>query len=183
MTRTGMERTSLTFSGWLIDNAARLKERLSLQGILDEDAFQDAYIAIVTSVEQESTSDYEKTFLKAYRQLYKRNMGESFTTSHPDELFFNMLSSDEAEPMEETEDAADTAPLANRLISHIRKSFPPKDVMAFEMKMKGLSLRDISDALGIGTTAARNAIERITEMTRERFATGKFKKTKDNETK
>lgn len=160
-----------TVNAWISDNAAKLKQRLNIYNTLDEDAFQDAYLTLVQEyTTPESGNILETAFLKAYRRLSNRNIGEAFTLSHPDELFFTLLPPDETDPMEKPEETKDRAPLAKRVQRHIRASFPRKDVMAFEMKIKGFSCRDITDAIGIGTTAINNATERIITQTRLQFA-------------
>lgn len=159
-----------TVNAWISDNAAKLKQRLNIYNNFDEDAFQDAYLTLLQEYTTlESGNTLEIAFLKAYRRLSNRNIGEVFTLSHPDELFFTLLTSDETDPMEKPEETEDRAPLAKRVQRHIRASFPRKDVMAFEMKIKGFSCRDITDAIGIGTTAINNATERIITQTRLKF--------------
>lgn len=168
-TSRAMRETSVNV--WISDNAAKLKQRLNLYNNLDEDAFQDAYLTLVKEYPNpEPCTLLEATFLKAYRRFSKLNIGESFTLSHPDELFFTLLPSDKAEPMEKQEDTTDPAPLAKRVQRHIRASFPRKDVMAFEMKIKGFSCRDIADAIGLGTAAINKATERIITQTRLQFS-------------
>ena len=160
-----------TVNAWISDNAAKLKQRLNIYNNLDEDAFQDAYLTLVQEYRTPETgSTLEDAFLKAYRRISNKSLGESFTTSHPDELFFTLLPSEETEPMEQAADPKDRAPLVKRIERHIRSAFPRRDVMAFEMRMKGYSCRDITDTLGLGTTAINNATERIITQTRLQFA-------------
>ena len=164
-----------TVNVWISDNAVRLKMRLNINNNLDEDAFQDAYLTIVQECPTPTSGKtLEAAFLKAYRRLFNRHIGESFIVSHPDELFFTLLPSDESEPMEDPEDTKDYGPLVKRVQRHIRASFPRKDVMAFEMKIKGFSCRDITDALGIGTLAINSASKRIITQTRQRFSKKAF---------
>lgn len=161
----------MTANTWIRINAAKLRQRLNIYGNLDEDAFQDAYLTLVKECPNPATyRTLETAFLKAYRRLFSRAISEAFTLSHPDELFFTLLPSDDTEPMEKPDETKDRTPIAKRVQRHIRASFPRKDVMAFEMKIKGFSCRDISDTLGIGTAAINNATERIIKQTRLQFA-------------
>lgn len=160
-----------TVNAWISDNAAKLRHRLTIYCSLDEDAFQEAYLTLAMAFRApESARILEAAFLKAYRQLANRNIGESFTMSHPDELFFTLLPSDDTEPMEEPEETKDIASLARRVRRHIRASFPRIEVMVFEMRIKGFSCRDITDTMGIGTAAINNITEQIIIKARSRFA-------------
>ena len=166
-----MRTTPTSVNAWISDNAARLRQRLNLYNTLDEDAFQDAYLTLVQEYRKPETgSTLENAFLRAYRRISNENLAGAFTTIHPDELFFTLLPSDETEPMEQADEPKDHAPLVKRIERHIRSAFPRRDVMAFEMRMKGYSCRDITDAIGIGTTAINNATERIITQTRLQFA-------------
>lgn len=166
-----MARTTATFNSWISDNAARLREKLSLYNTFDEDAFQDAYLTLATTGEnQSSNKEYEKAFIAAYRKLSGKHISELYSTSHPDDLFFSLIPSEDKEPMEQPEATKDTRWLISRIRKHIRDTFPKTDVQAFEMKMTGYSCRDITDTLGIGTTAINNATNRIITRTLLQFA-------------
>lgn len=170
-----MARKATTFNAWICANAAKLKERLSLYSKIDEDAFQDAYLTLATTFNQKNdTADYENAFLKAYRKFSGKNISETYTTCHPDELFFTLIPAEETVPDEKEEDADKAQRFFHRIRKHIRDTFPTTDVMAFEMKITGYSCRDISDTLGIGTTAINNATERIIAQTRLQFAAVAF---------
>lgn len=161
-----------TVNTWIRDNAAKLKQRLNSYNNLDEDAFQDAYLTLVQEYPTpESGSTFENAFIRAYRRLSNKAHSETYKQSHPDDVFFSLLTSDdETEPMEDTDEPKDHTPLAKRVQKHIRAAFPRRDVMIFEMRMQGFSCRDITDTLGVGTTAINNATERIITLTRLQFA-------------
>lgn len=162
-----MIRTSA--NAWIIDNAARLRQRLGIH--LDEDAFQDAYLMLAQEhPSPEAVSILEDAFLNAYRRLRNRNIGEGCAHLRYSALVCWLMPSEEGQPMEKHEEAKDSAPLAKRVQRYIRASFPRKEVMAFEMRVKGFSCRDIADAIGIGTKAINSATERIIAHTRSRFA-------------
>lgn len=160
-----------TVNTWISDNAAMLRQRLSVYNDLNEDAFQDAYLTLVKEYPAPgSVNILEAAFLKAYRRHSNKSIGEAYTLSHPDELFFTLLPSDETEPMADLETTKDNTSLASRVQHYIRVTFSRKDVMAFELKINGYACRDITDILGIGTTAIKNVTERIISQTRLRFA-------------
>lgn len=165
-----MIQTAITLNEWICTNAAKLKERLSLYSSLDEDAFQDAYLTLVTDCEAEEDSmAFEKAFVAAYRKLSGKRISEAYATVHPDDLFFTLLPTQKDEP-EEKRDERPSQRLASKIRKHIRATFSTNDVAAFEMKIAGYPCRDITDALGMGTTAVNNATQRIITQTRLQFA-------------
>lgn len=170
-----MQTIAQSFNEWISNNAVMLKHRLSLYTALDEDAFQDAYLTLATTEEaQQNEAGYEVAFMKAYRIFSGKNLSETYATCHPDDLFFSLLPSDEAEPMEEKPDEPPTDRIAVKMQRFIRATFPRRDVRILELRLLGFSCRDISDTLGIGTTAINNAMERITTQTRLQFAAVAF---------
>lgn len=170
-----MTRTAATFNTWISDNAARLREKLSLYNTFDEDAFQDAYLTLATTYDKQTDGkEFERAFISAYRKLSGKHISEQYATCNPDELFFSLIPSEETEPMEQQDEAKDTRGLIGRIRKHIRDTFPKTDVLAFEMKMTGYSCRDITDTIGIGTTAINNATNRIIASTRLQFAAVAF---------
>ena len=160
-----------TINKWISENADSIKQRIGIYCPVDDDAFQDAYLSLVTEYpEPETSATLENAFMKIYRRLSNAHRREVFETSHPDELFFTFLPSEETAPMEQPEEPQDRTHIVRKVQKHIRAAFPQRDVIAFEMRMKGFSLRDITDTLGIGSTAINNATDRIIKHTRLQFA-------------
>ena len=157
-----------TINAWISDNADRLKRRLSIIARIDEDAFQDAYLSLVKEYPKpESSATLENAFIKIYRRIEKSHFRETYETLYADEAFLSLIPSDEPDPQDRPRDRKT---IADRIRKHIRSSYPQRDVTAFEMRMKGFSYRDISDTIGIGTTAIYNHTERIIAQTRLHFA-------------
>lgn len=164
-----MTRTT-AFNVWICENASALKQKLSLYTTFDEDAFQDAYLTLATAAEtEEDHAEYEVAFMKAYRKFSGKNLSETYATAHPDELFFTLIPTEDTDPEDKPEDRTPSRWLISRIRKHIRDTFPKTDVMTFEMKMAGYSCRDISDTIGIGTTAINNATNGIITQTRLQF--------------
>lgn len=162
--------TTTILNIWIIRNAAKLRARLSLSPGFDEDAFQDAYLTLIQECRQQDTcSDIERTFLAAYRKHTGKHISETYTISHPDDIFFTLLPSADEEPEEEPAD--DNKPgLVASIRRHIRTTFTKQEATAFEMRMSGYTYRDIADVTGMGTTALINASGRIIASTRLQFA-------------
>lgn len=161
---------------WIELHYVAIRNILMSKGHIDEDAFQDAYLTLATASDPKNdATDYENAFLKAYRRFSGKNISETYTTCHPDELFFTLIpAAEEGDPEEKQEDADKVQRFISRIRKHISDTFPKTEVMALEMKMTGYSCRDISDTLGIGTTAINNATERIITHTRLQFAAVAF---------
>ena len=165
-----MTRATANFNFWIINNASRLRARLSTSPSFDEDAFQDAYLTLATECSQQETlCDIERAFLAAYRKHTGKHLSETYDTSHPDDLFFTLLPSADEDDEEEATDE-DKPGLAASIRRYIRKSFSKQETTAFEMRMKGFSYRDIADVTGLGATAFNNVSDRIIAATRLQFA-------------
>lgn len=165
-----MTRTT-AFNVWICENAAKLRERLNLFNNIDEDAFQDAYLSLAATCDTpDSCAAFEKAFLTAYRKFSGKNHSETFSTWHPDELFFSLLPSEDAEPMEDAPEEPSTEKIVAKIQRHIRATFPRGDVRILELRLLGFSCRDITDTFGIGTTAINNTTNRIITQTRREFA-------------
>ncbi len=163
--------TAIPFNEWIGRNAMKLRQRLSLYSAIDDDAFQDAYLTLATDTEPEYNHDgYEAAFTKAYRKYSKKNLSETFSTWHPDELFFSLLPSEDAEPMEDEPEEPTTEKIVAKIQRHIRATFPRRDVRILELRLLGFSCRDITDAFGIGTTTINNTTNRIITQARREFA-------------
>lgn len=166
-----MHTASPSLNEWICRNAATLKNKLCLYKTLDEDAFQDAYLALASAPEtEEDHAGYEVAFMKAYRKFSGKHLSETFAAWHPDELFFSLLPSGDGEPMEDTPEEPRTDRIAAKIRQHIRATFPRRDVRIFELRLIGFSNRDVADAFGIGPAAIKNMTERIITQTRREFA-------------
>lgn len=162
---------TISFNEWICRNAAALKHKLSLYTALDEDAFQDAYLTLASVPEREEDhAGYEVAFMKVYRKFSGKHLSETFSTWHPDELFFSLLPSDDAEPMEDVPEEPTIEKIVAKIQRHIRATFPRRDVRILELRLLGFSCRDITDTFGIGTTAINNTTNRIITQTRREFA-------------
>lgn len=166
-----MRTRPTSVNAWISNNASKLRQRLNLYNTLDEDAFQDAYLTLVQEYKRPETgSTLENAFLKAYRRISNKSLGEAFTTSHPDELFFSLLASDSAEPMNIPEEEPDRAALTHAILKYIRAAFTPTQASMWDMRQLGCSLRDTANALDITEREVKRTINLITARLRIQFA-------------
>lgn len=163
-----MNQKTATFNAWITDNISRMMERLSLYTSLDEDAFQDAYLNLATTIKnREPEALIERRFVAAYKRISGKHISETYATVNPNELFFNLLPAEEA-----PEDAKEPKPikwLAVVIKRHIRATFPKKEVMAWEMRLDGVSYRDITDSIGMSRDKTAASGRKIAAETRKAF--------------
>lgn len=74
------------FNGWFNRSYARLKERLSIYGKIDEDAFHDAYLAVRKQIMFSSVGieDPESYFFGCYRRILQSGQGMKAVTTAPE---------------------------------------------------------------------------------------------------
>lgn len=172
-----MALTATDFNAWMVTNVSKLIAILNSDGNIDNDAFQDAYIILATSLSphnQNASDDYETIFKEIYAKNLRKNISESFSTLHPDTQFFTQITAEETDPKTADEEADRTQKLIIRMRKYMLDTFPKTEVMAFKMKTIGYSYRDISDALGIGRSTIDNAIKKIIAQTGKQFGKSTF---------
>lgn len=163
-----MTKATANLNTWIAQNATKLKNALSSPSF-DEDAFQDAYLTLATECrEQETSNALERAFMAAYRKHTGRHLSETYSISHPDEMFFTFLTDTTDEDDQQDTDIPGT--LVNNIRRYIRNTFPEREASAFEMRMNGYTYRDITDVTGLGATAFNNSSGRIIAATRIAFA-------------
>lgn len=167
MPKRNTSKEKPAFDKWFLENYSRLKEMVSLKSILDEDAFHEAYLVIVTDKSMSASSkDFRKIFLTAYKAITKRSLSENYRVCFPDELFFAMLPTPEIED----EPKIDTTALASEIRSYIHNTFTAVQKSIFTMRVQGYSIRETADTFGINNDQVKDEVRNITCRTRERFA-------------
>ena len=75
------------FNGWFNRSYARLKERLSIYGKIDEDAFHDAYLAVRKQIMFSSVGieDPESYFFGCYRRILQSGARDESRYDSPGE--------------------------------------------------------------------------------------------------
>lgn len=157
-----------TLNNWISINAIKMMERLSLYSMLDEDAFQDAYLSLSTAINgAEQGAIIERRFVAEYNRISGKHINEAYTTVHPEELFFNLLPNEDAPES----DALKFVPkkLIEAIKRYIRQTFPSLEVVAWEMNLNKASLRDISDITGLTRCEIIKSRKEIASKTRNKF--------------
>ena len=165
-----MSVTELTarFDAWITKEYKRLRERLSVTGAFDEDAFHDAYISVRSALTDEN---FSTAFCQAYKKISKRHVSEAFAVYNPDSLFFNQLSDRAPEPMAEPEIQQDRGSLVSEIRQHVKRNYSPMYVLIWESRtLREMSYSDISAMSGMGYKRVKASIENINSDVRECFA-------------
>lgn len=165
-----MEKSKLKlFNEWIKENYPKILRRLQARREIDMDALHDAYLHVATG--RSVIISFPEVLLKEYNRFRLRNYNECFTTSHPDELFFELLAGDMAEPMTDPhEEESSRNSLAISVSKYIGAAFTSQENAIWSMRMKGFSIRAIADAQGIPERRVKEGIQNITTRTQKQFS-------------
>lgn len=162
----------IRFDAWITQEYKRLRERLSVTGAFDEDAFHDAYISVRAALSDDSITDnFSTAFCQAYKKISKRHVSEAFAVYTPENLFFNQLSDRAPEPLTEHDIQQDRDKLVNNIRQHVKSNFSPMYVLIWESRtLRDMSYIDISAISGMGYRRVKSSIENINSDVRQCFA-------------
>ena len=142
------------FNGWFNRSYARLKERLSIYGKIDEDAFHDAYLAVRKQIMFSSVGieDPESYFFGCYRRILQSGARDESRYDSPGDEYFARLG--ETDCAEETEEREEMLTGCDRLVRDIqkflRRHFSYEDYRIFMLRFyeTGSSFRTIARHMG-----------------------------------
>jgi DNA-directed RNA polymerase specialized sigma24 family protein len=156
----------VAFDDWFSRNYQALKNSMKAQSEFNEDAFHDAYLYVISSKAiQPQSEEFRREFIIAYNALSKKHFSDSFVLCHPDEIFFALLpdsSNDEIPAADYTQ--------AKTISSFIHATFSDLQETIFQMRVKGVSIRNTADALGLNTTQVKDIYQSVQSKTQARFA-------------
>lgn len=161
------------FDLWFSREYHRLKERLALTGILDEDAFHDAYLSLRQSfkgvgLEQPS---FPNIFSQAYSRIRGHQISEDFVISHPNEVFFMLLPSESSEPQENPRKRRDRRLLVADIRMFVRKSFPTTVSIAWENRyVSQMPIKAIQEITGQSRREVMTCLKTANEEVCQRFS-------------
>ena len=146
------------FNGWFNRSYARLKERLSIYGKIDEDAFHDAYLAVRKQIMFSSVGieDPESYFFGCYRRILQSGARDESRYDSPGDEYFARLG--ETDCAEETEEREEALTGCDRLVRDIqkflRRHFSYEDYRIFMLRFyeTGSSFRTIARHMGEKTS-------------------------------
>lgn len=163
-----MEKSKLKlFNEWIKENYPKILRRLQARQEIDMDALHDAYLHVASG--RSAKVNFLEVFLKEYNRFRTRNFNESFATSHPDELFFELLAGDLAEP-ETDNNKVSRESLAIKITKFIGAAFSAQENAIWSMRLKGFSIRDIAEAQAIPERRVKEVTLYITTRTQQQFA-------------
>lgn len=86
------------FDKWISKNYSKIKEKFSVHQSLDEDCFNDAYIASLRAVKQEQKNkEFLEIFINCYKTAVRKSLSHRMRFVCPDPLFFDFLHDEEVE--------------------------------------------------------------------------------------
>ena len=160
------------FDAWIAKEYKCLRERLSVTGAFDEDAFHDAYISVrVALTDDRATDNFSTAFCQAYKKISKRHVSEAFAVYNPEDLFFNQLSDRAPEQTTEPEIQEEKEQLACNIRQHVKRNYSPMCVLIWESRtLRDMSFSDISAMSGMGYRRVKASIDNINSDVRQYFA-------------
>ena len=148
------------FNEWFGRSYARLKERLSIYGKIDEDAFHDAYLAVRKQVMfSGGIEDWESYFFGCYRRILQSGARDESRYDSPGDEYFARLG--ETDCAEETEEREEMLTGCDRLVRDIqkflRRHFSYEDYRIFMLRFyeTGSSFRTIARHMGEKTSVVQ----------------------------
>lgn len=167
----GLKSESTPIGRWCERNYARLRESLSLQGLFDEDAYQDAYMeAFKEKGFDVEPADFEQEVRTAYRKFWKQHLNEGFVFVRPDELLFTLLPDEEPEQDDEARKKPYFSQMVKEIKAYVKHNYTPTLFLVWEKgRLNGLSYVDISAFTGMATTKVKGSIANIDADIREHF--------------
>lgn len=144
-----MKLTRDLIDRWFASQYCRLKERIATTSFFDEDSFHDAYLVMRKNADAVTfDADLTRAFMKVYRQALKKELDWDFTYTHPDELFFILLSAGEEDPEEPEQTGEDDITL-KEVDNYVKSHFKPDEYKLFILKyFKKASVRLMSEYTG-----------------------------------
>lgn len=170
-----MTATEMTarFDEWFSQEYHRLKERISLAGAFDEDAFHDAYLSARAEFKKPSDilPDISKIYQAQYRRISKRHVSESFAFYNPDTPILNQIPDPDTLQERTNEERPNHRWLVYTIRQHVKHNYPQVWVTAWENRnILGMSYVDIRDFTGMSYAKCRTNLEAINQDVRHTFA-------------
>ena len=113
--------TAHDFDAWVSRQYGKLRQRLMVTCIFDDDAFQETYLAMREIVDGQRDKDFPAMFMKLYRQMLSREYRSENRYLHPDPLFFEYLRTEPVVFFDEPADGEDTQEATERTAKNIKR--------------------------------------------------------------
>lgn len=156
------------FNEWFGRSYARMKERLSIYGKIDEDAFHDAYLAVRKQMMfSGGIEDWESYFFECYRRMLQTGTRDSSRYDFPgDEYFVKLGETDDAEEPEKREEVLTGCDrLVRDIQNFLRRHFSYEDYRIFMLRFyeTGSSFRTIARHMGEKTSVVTRRAQAMME--------------------
>lgn len=143
----------MTFNAWISSEYHRIRERLALHGMLNEDALHDAYITVYTDpnmlLKASTPSQYARLIVKAYHSHIRRRVTLERIMLHADSILPMLADTTDEERIDLVairETQAEKADFVNQQLS---KLFSTEHQALFRAHyIDGMTISDIADIYG-----------------------------------
>ena len=145
------------FDRWIGRSFNRLRQRLMVSCIFDDDAFQETYLSLRETVTEEQAGCYEAVFTRQYKRTIQRLNRQELRYFHPDPLFFLYLRTEpvvfDGEDIAETDGGTpEPERMKKRITEYVRMNYSEDDYLLFQLKyFSGMTYKCLQDYTGHGS--------------------------------
>lgn len=159
------------FDAWISQQHNRLKQRIIHANLFDEDAFQETYLMMRTTlIYKDCDKDFETLFLQLYKQILSREYSREMRYLHPDPLFFLFLQSGTTEPESEEEQPYSGGIQAKQVEEYVRYNFKAEDYLIFHLKFfDAMTWQGLIEYTGQSSATISRRLNNIKDRVRQHF--------------
>lgn len=164
-------RITAVFDAWITRQHNHLKQRIIHAGFFNEDAFQETYLMIRSTL---TANDYNRDFEALFIALYKRILSHEYSREmryfYPDPLFFIYLQSETTEPESEEEQPLPEDIQAKQVDEYVRYNFKAEDYLIFHLKFfDAMTWQGLTEYTGQSTATISRRLNNIKDGVRQHF--------------
>ncbi len=165
-------QTTAQFDTWITRQYNRLKQRIIHNSLFDEDAFQETYLMMRTTlVYKICDKDFETLFIELYKQILSREYSREMRYLHPDPLFFIFLQSEDTETESEERESMIDDIQAKHVDEYVRRNFEADDYLIFHLKyFASLTWKGIMDYTGQSSATIARKLNNVKDGVRQHFS-------------
>lgn len=164
--------TAANVDAWIAQEYDNIKAHLISHDIFDPDTFHDAYLSLSDAVTPDiDTSLYRKLFDAIYAELRRNRVWQSFRSVNVQEIFFNLLKSDdETKSEEEPQSEREPDITAQQVRSYARHNLTGEEYCLFALRYEqGMTLQQIGIYIGKGKDFVKLRTTKICDTIRTHF--------------
>lgn len=164
--------TAASVDAWIAQEYENLKASLINSNTFDPDTFHDAYLSLSDAVTPDiDITLYRKFFEAIYAELWKNKVWQSFRSVNVQEIFFNLLKSDDETESEE-EPQAESKPdiTAQQVKTYARHNLTGEEYKLFALRFEqDMTYQQIGLYIGKGKDFVKLRTTKICDSIRTHF--------------